>query len=421
MEKENGCILIIDDEAPVRFSLKAYLEDCSYTVFDAADGKAGLELFNTEKPDVVLCDLRMPVMSGFEVLKTITAVSPDTAVIAVSGTDDISEVVKAISLGSFDYILKPVQDFSVLNHSIRKALERKKLKEENLNYQQHLEDEIEKRTAELAELNANLKEIVKKRTRKLRKALYRLKKTQKNLIISEKMAALFNLSAGFAHEINTPLGIAVTTASWIKDELDKLEEDEKAAGAASVRLKAFKKPLESMQKNLEEANQLVSGMKTLTAGSYSGSRKIFSMHRVLENAVQYYRKKAEAENITITFSCPETFQPESYPDVFYRIFLNLIDNSFAHAFSDALPGTVDIKITVNTKNFMICYTDSGKGICKEDTERIFEPFYTTARQSGHKGLGLNQIYNLVKLLLKGEIKLYGQDTNGFRLELLLPL
>jgi PAS domain S-box-containing protein len=152
-------ILTIDDESYIRQSIKAYLEDCGFTIFEAENGKKGLEIFDSNKIDLILLDLRMPEMNGLEVLKIIKKKSPDTPLIIASGTGNISAVVEALHLGAWDYILKPIEDMNVLYHSITKCLDESKLKKENKIYQERLEELVEERTKELEESEKRYKVI----------------------------------------------------------------------------------------------------------------------------------------------------------------------------------------------------------------------------------------------------------------------
>lgn len=148
--------LVIDDDHAVRASLRYYLEDLDFDVFEGVDGQDGVEQFKLQTPDLVLLDLRMPRMTGHEVLESLSALSPETPLIVISGTGDIKDTVKALRLGAWDYILKPINDLSMLGHSIEKALERSQLLHENRNYQQDLEAKVEKRTRELTEKMAEV-------------------------------------------------------------------------------------------------------------------------------------------------------------------------------------------------------------------------------------------------------------------------
>jgi DNA-binding NtrC family response regulator len=121
-------VLVIDDDDSVRESFRNYLEDNDYIIYEATNGRQGLELFATEKPDVVLVDLRMPELDGLQVLGKITTASPDTPIIVISATGLIGDAVEAMHLGTWDYLLKPVIDLAILRNSITKALERARLK-----------------------------------------------------------------------------------------------------------------------------------------------------------------------------------------------------------------------------------------------------------------------------------------------------
>lgn len=139
MTIESGKILVIDDETIVRESIVAYLEDSGFEVVDAENGVSGLEAFTREQPDLVLCDLRMPQVDGLTVLKSITEQSPDTPFIVVSGAGIMTDVVEALRLGASDYLIKPIIDLEVLEHSVKKNLERAKLVRENKTYRESLE------------------------------------------------------------------------------------------------------------------------------------------------------------------------------------------------------------------------------------------------------------------------------------------
>lgn len=132
-------ILTIDDEAGIRQNLSAYLEDCGYRTLEAANGVEGMEVFRRERPDVVLCDLRMPGMDGLEVLARIRDDSPDTPVIVVSGVGTLGDVVEALRRGAWDYLTKPIEDMELLESAVGRALARARLSRENREYRESLE------------------------------------------------------------------------------------------------------------------------------------------------------------------------------------------------------------------------------------------------------------------------------------------
>lgn len=159
MDGETGrTVLVIDDEAAIRQSIRYFMEDYEYNVLEAENGKVGLELFRQHNPDVILVDLRMPEVDGLEVLAAVTGESPGTPIIVISGTGVVGDAVEALHMGAWDYLFKPLEDLTVLHHAIERALERARLIKENRDYQEHLEELVHTRTGELEIASKALKE-----------------------------------------------------------------------------------------------------------------------------------------------------------------------------------------------------------------------------------------------------------------------
>ncbi len=139
MSAESRKLLVIDDDTIVRQSISAYLHDSGYVVREAASGAEGLRLFKEFSPEIVLTDLKMPEMSGLELLHEIHSLSPQTPVIVISGVGVMTDVVQALRLGAADYLIKPIADMEMLEHSIRRGLERVDLLRDNQRYRNQLE------------------------------------------------------------------------------------------------------------------------------------------------------------------------------------------------------------------------------------------------------------------------------------------
>jgi len=132
-------LLIIDDEISIRESLALLFEDEGYRVFTAENGHMGLDLFFRENVDVVITDLRMPVMDGLEVMRTIHESDPDLPMIVISGAGKKQDVIQALKMGAKDYISKPIIDLDIIIHTVSKVFENRRLAKENKVYSERLE------------------------------------------------------------------------------------------------------------------------------------------------------------------------------------------------------------------------------------------------------------------------------------------
>lgn len=139
MHKVSATLLIIDDDEVVRESLAAYLEDSNFKVLQALNGLQGLQIFESEQPDLVICDLRMPQIDGLELIRRIRQTASETPIIVLSGAGVMNDAVEALRLGAADYLIKPLEDLAVLEHSVRRALDRAYLRVENQRYRDKLE------------------------------------------------------------------------------------------------------------------------------------------------------------------------------------------------------------------------------------------------------------------------------------------
>jgi diguanylate cyclase (GGDEF)-like protein/PAS domain S-box-containing protein len=185
-------VLTIDDEEVIRRSFQAYLEDSGFEVLQANNGRVGLEVYRERHPDIILVDLRMPEVDGLEVLANVVRETPDLPIIVVSGTGMIQDAIEALRLGAWDYVLKPVEDLGILEHAVRRALERTRLIKENKAYRENLENLVRRRTTELHD-----------RTQQLEDANQRLKNEINERIIAEtKYRSIFENAIEGIFQVN---------------------------------------------------------------------------------------------------------------------------------------------------------------------------------------------------------------------------
>ncbi len=200
-------VLIIDDEPVVRHMIVSILNRYEYQVQEASNGRDGISYIQNNDVDIVIVDLMMPDISGYEVISFATNYDPDLPIIAVSGLEDVSKIMQAIRTGAWDFLLKPISSMGILNLCLKRNYERSLLRRENREYKENLEIEIKNRTIELEkrtieleneivnrkaaeeklkELNLNLEELVNKRTQELKSTNEELKETLEKLRQDEK-------------------------------------------------------------------------------------------------------------------------------------------------------------------------------------------------------------------------------------------
>ncbi len=160
MNDANTKILVVDDEELIRLNVRALLEDRGYEVVEASDGKEGLDAFDREHPDLVLADLRMPVMDGLSMVEGLRERSPETPVIIISGTGTVRNAVDSLRLGAWDYIIKPVADEEGFEIIIKRVLEKAHLVKENRLYRERLEELVRERTEELRESETRYRRLL---------------------------------------------------------------------------------------------------------------------------------------------------------------------------------------------------------------------------------------------------------------------
>ncbi|WP_028577837.1 sensor histidine kinase [Desulfomicrobium escambiense] len=388
-------VLSIDDDQFVRESLANFLEDFGFTVLQARDGEEGLEVFAANRPDMVMVDLRMPRMDGLQVLAKVREIAPETPIMVVSGAGDIRDVVEALRRGAWDYLIKPIQDMNILVHSVQSCLDRARLLRQNREYQQSLEESLDK-----------------------------LHRTQKEMIHSAKMAALGDLVAGVAHEVNTPIGVCVTASSFLAERTRQLrdlyERGEMKRSDLEKYLALAEESSASVLTNLERAAELVQSFKKVAADQSSEEKRSFELKSYLEQILVSLRPQFKRTPHKVHTDCPEGLVLDSYPGAVMQILTNLVMNSLIHGFADGLPGEIFIKVEPVGEAVALSYRDTGVGMDKEQRDRIYDPFYTTKRGSGGTGLGMNIVYNLVTQTLKGSILLETSPGQGATFLLTLP-
>ena len=241
----------------------------------------------------------------------------------------------------------------------------------------------------------------------LEQNLAELKEAQKKIVESEKLAALGVLVTGIAHELNTPLGVAITGNSVLiedsKTMLAKFSDNKLTKQDFTQYLAKVDELSVLVDVNLKRVAALVSEFKLISASSSYYPLTKFNFKELLVKEVSVHESGYKKGCLEIKIECDDIFV-KSYVDVFNLILTHLIENSLVHGFNETVDRIITISLAEVKEGYEFTFTDNGCGIPAADKNKIFEPFYTSGRAMG-KGLGLYIIYNLVKEKLKGSITL----------------
>jgi PAS domain S-box-containing protein len=268
---------------------------------------------------------------------------------------------------------------------------------------------------------------VNERTTELHDRMKELEITRSELIKSEKMASLGRMVAGFSHEINTPIGIAVSGSSGAIDatnnvfnliQKEEVDEDE---------LKGYLNSIKEMNQlalsNLKRAATLISSFKRTTIDQSSDEARCFNLSDSLNDVIASLRSTAfKNKQVKIYLDIPSDLTIDGYPGVIDQLFNNLMINSLRYGFKQGTrPGSIHIQSIISNGLMTLTYQDDGSGMERETIEHAFEPFYTTGRSIGGSGLGLYICYNLVVNRLEGSIDLESSLGQGVKFTIQFPV
>jgi len=291
-------------------------------------------------------------------------------------------------------------------------LKRSELSLQELNHL--LEQRVEERTAALSATNERLTGTVAD-----------LKLAQRQLVDSEKMAALGGLVAGVAHEINTPLGISVTAASHLQGETQRLRKLLADGALKRSDLDAYeataRESSELILRNLQRADKLVKSFKQVAVDQSSEQRRHIVLAQYIDEILTSLRPALKRARHRIIVDCPPDLGFVTLPGAIYQTLANLLMNSLVHAFEPDQPGEIRIEAAIKPGHVLLTYADNGRGMNEEARQRIFEPFFTTRRGQGGSGLGMHIVFNLVTQALGGSIECDSAPGQGVYFSIRIPI
>lgn len=260
-----------------------------------------------------------------------------------------------------------------------------------------LEIKVYDRTSKLAHSNAQLQQSLDDLT---------LAKDQ--LVQSEKMASLGQLVAGVAHEVNTPLGICVTSITALKEKVSDLanavETENLTKSKLTTTLSLLTEYQQIIERSLNKAVDLIRGFKSVAVEQHTDPELKINLAQHVNDIVNTVKTLFKRKNYIIKTSVDESFEMVTYPSAWNQILTNFLMNSHLHGFEGRDSGEINISFTEKNGFLTLLYSDNGNGLDQKIRNKIFDPFVTTKRGQGGTGLGMNIVFNLVNSKLGGTVE-----------------
>lgn len=378
-------LLVIDDSALVRTWVQLQLGE-RYEVTEADCGEEGLRQIAADAPDVVLCDLNMPGISGLEVVRRLHADAPALPVIIYTDEQQVPVAVEALRLGACGFVVKSdelaplLRELDVAHRFQTLWAQKRALEEENARYQRELEQRVAEKTAEVARL-------------------------QHLRAQSEKMAALGTVVAGVAHEINNPLSVVLANLRW----LSTAETDPNAT---------FGERTDALAEAIhcgERMQRIVKDLRRVSHPMVAGACRVAD---ALDEALLLARQHLP-QTVTLDASvATHVFVASVAHDDLVTVVSNLVVNAI-HAVEKRSEGRVRVLATADDLNVMIRVEDDGEGIPPEHLARIRDPFFTTKPPGRGTGLGLSLVDRIVHEV-GGSLEIVSRVGEGTVISVTLP-
>ncbi len=417
MTGSKATILVVDDEANNRNVMVAQLASEGYALVTAESGEAALELIDRRLPDLILLDVMMPGISGFDVAEILKSEERTAGVpiIMLTALGDSASRLTALTHGAEEFLTKPVARAELLAR-INNLLRLKK-------YQDRLADEVAHRTSELEDANQQVGEL------------------RGQLLHSEKLAAIGQLAAGVAHEINNPVGFVNANLGalkgYVKDLLRMLRAYEAACGemkidsAVDAKLQQLRRDLEldylrddapilidESLEGLSRVCRIVQDLKCFAHADVNEERMFADLHECLDSALNIATNEIKYKAVVVKdyAALPEV---ECVPSQLNQVFLNLLVNA-AQAMAESGRGTISVRTRREGAKACVEISDTGCGIAPVVLSRIFEPFFTTKPVGMGTGLGLSLSYGIVHRH-GGQIEVDSVVGKGTTFRVVLPI
>jgi len=388
-------VLVVDDDPFIRAATGASLRARGFDILQAGNGQEGLDMFLAHEPDLIIVDLKMPVMNGLELLSRLSGATARTPVLVISGEGGLDEAVEALRRGAWDYLVKPIVSATVLHHAVDKALERAALIRENENYKLNLERQVEQRTLELQKANREL---------------------EHQFLKQQKLGIIGTLAGGMAHDFNNILSSIVFSTELIREAIAGEETPEQ-------------EDLDRILRVCQRGTSLIRSVLHFT-GKMHEEFSHFSIRDSMLETLDMIRGTTPSrieiqvqmdQNLGTLFGDPVHLQ---------QILMNLTTNAI-HALANTPQPRIEIAVRMHPSDtdllvtdtesvpVVISVTDNGAGVAVADLPRLCEPFFTTKPRDEGTGLGLFVTQKIVKTL-RGKLSFSGNASGGTTVLVCLP-
>jgi len=382
-------ILIVDDDEVIVNLLELLLKKRGFEVLTARHGEQGLEMVEKYRPALVLLDYMMPVKNGLETLKQIRKHYPDSSVVMFTGKGSEDVAVELMQAGAADYLRKPFASKSLLKR-IDSVLAHRQVEIKNralLKEREHLQSEIK-------EWNTKLEQRVREKTLELEHA-------HREIIKSEKLAALGHMSAGMAHEIRNPLN-SINLFAQILLSAEGLDEENQSY-------------VYKITQEVERIDEILMQMLASNPGPTNAQQPV-NLTDVVEKVVADYQTRIASQGVELNLHLQrDTPSLRVDPLDAEKIFTNLIGNAL-YEMPDG--GTLTISLQSDVEKITITIADTGPGIPSSHMARIFDPFFTTKEKG--TGFGLSVVLQVVNSF-GGQITVESPKGSGACFVLEIPL
>ncbi|WP_197411197.1 tetratricopeptide repeat-containing sensor histidine kinase [Colwellia sp. TT2012] len=268
------------------------------------------------------------------------------------------------------------------------------------------------------------KKVIAKTNANLSLTLTQLQQTQEKLVKSGKMSALTTLVSRMAHQVNTPLGIAVTGVSHIHEKVECFRKLIAGGGVKKSEINSLmadlNKGCELSSNSINKVAGLISQFKMISENLEAETQQEFEIFEHVSKHTDLILILLKQDKPIINISGSKV-RILGYPEALNKVFSQLIANSIDHAFADTLSPEINIEIAKVKDQLEITYQDNGKGIDSAMVNDVFEPFYTTTMGNKNLGIGLSIVYNLVVQLMLGNIQCIPKQEKGIMFCITLPL